>query len=100
MGLRDVLNLFSDPKASHELWEEGLTILIDLHHDHVIQVIGICTEGPIPGIIMPFMENGSLLSYVQKKGDLVVPTDTQKDDAKVDEWSSYHYVYCKLRNKV
>ena len=84
MGLRDVCNLFSDPKASHELWEEGLKILIDLQHDHVIQVLGICTEGPIPGIIMPFMENGSLLSYVKKESDLVVPTNTQMEETKVD----------------
>ena len=87
------MNLFSDPGALKELWEEGLTMLKMLAHRHIMHLIGICKDGPTPGIIMPFMENGSLLSYVQKKGDLVVPTDTQKDDAKVDEWSSYHYVY-------
>ena len=44
-------------------------------------------------IIMPFVENGSLLLYMKQKRDLVVPTYTQMDDAKVDEWTSYHYAY-------
>ena len=81
---REVMNLFSDPEALNELWEEGLTMLKVLAHPHVMRLIGICKDGPTPGIIMPFMENGSLLSYVQKKKDLVVPTDTRMEETKVD----------------
>ena len=55
-----------------------------LDHPHIMCLIGICKDGPTPGIIMPFMENGSLLSYVKKESDLVVPTNTQMEETKVD----------------
>ena len=55
-----------------------------LAHRHIMHLIGICKDGPTPGIIMPFMENGSLLSYVKKESDLVVPTNTQMEETKVD----------------
>ena len=86
--------LFSDPEAIQMLWQEGFTMLKVLAHPHVMRLIGICTDGPTPGIIMPFMENGSLLSYVKKEKELiVVPTDTQIEEAKVDE-----YVLCMITN--
>ena len=78
------MNLFSDPGALKELWEEGLTMMKMLAHPHIMRLIGFCKDGPTPGIIMPFMENGSLLSYVKKERDLVVPTDTQMEETKVD----------------
>ena len=80
---REVMNLFSDPGALKELWEEGLKMLKMLDHPHIMCLIGICKDGPTPGIIMPFMENGSLLSYVKKERDLVVPTDTLMEETKV-----------------
>ena len=73
----------SDPGALKELWEEGLTMLKVLDHPHVMRLIGICKDGETPGIIMPYMENGSLLSYVKKEKDLVVPTDAPTEEAKV-----------------
>ena len=65
------------------LWQEGFTMLKVLAHPHVMRLIGICKDGPTPGIIMPFMENGSLLSYVKKEKELVVPTKAQMEEAKV-----------------
>ena len=50
-------------------------------HLHVLNIIGVCVDaGPAPYIIMPFMTNGSLLSYIKKdKINLVVP-DTANND--------------------
>jgi len=76
-----------DPEALNELWGEGLKMLKVLAHPHIMRLIGICKDGPSPGIIMPFMENGSLLSYVRKEKDLVVPTDTRMEETKVFQTS-------------
>ena len=47
-------------------------------HPHVLSVIGVCVDaGPAPYIVMPFMANGSLLTYIKKeKMNLVVPIDS------------------------
>ena len=52
-------------------------------HPHVLSVIGVCVDaGPAPYIVMPFMANGSLLTYIKKeKMNLVVPIDS--DDSQL-----------------
>jgi serine/threonine protein kinase len=48
-------------------------------HPNVLNLMGMCLDGgPAPYIIMPFMENGSLLSYLRKEEDALVlkPDDT------------------------
>ena len=50
-------------------------------HPHVLNIIGVCVDaGPSPYIVMPFMANGSLLTYIRKEKNLVVPTDSIDDD--------------------
>jgi serine/threonine protein kinase len=42
-------------------------------HPNVLTLTGVCLDGgPAPYIIMPFMENGSLLSYLKKERDSLV----------------------------
>lgn len=50
-------------------------------HPNVLKLKGVCLDGgPAPFIIMPFMSNGSLLSYLKKnKGSLIV---SQGGDSK------------------
>jgi len=65
----------------HSMTEE---ILKMKHFDHpnVMTLIGVCVSvGGGPAIVMPFMENGSLLSYLRRdeenitiKGDQVLET--------------------------
>ena len=44
-----------------------------LDHPNVLRLIGVCVDGgPAPYIIMPFMFNGSLLSYLKKERDNLV----------------------------
>ena len=46
-------------------------------HPHVLSIIGVCVDaGPAPYIVMPFMANGSLLAYIKKEMNLVVPIDS------------------------
>jgi serine/threonine protein kinase len=51
----------------------------EFDHPNVLNLMGVCLDGgPAPFIIMPFMENGSLLSYLRKEKDTLVvkPDDT------------------------
>ena len=52
-------------------------------HPHVLTLCGVCLDGgPAPYIIMPFMANGSLLSYLKKnKGTLIVSHSDDADDS-------------------
>ena len=42
-------------------------------HPNVLKLIGVCLDGgPAPYIIMPFMANGSLLSYLRNQRECFV----------------------------
>ena len=49
----------------------------EFDHPNVLTLIGVCLDGgPAPLLVMPFMFNGSLLSYLKKKRDeLVLPPE-------------------------
>ena len=46
-----------------------------LRHPHVVMLFGVCTSGP-PSLILEYMSNGSLLSYV-KRNRCKIDLDTQ-----------------------
>ena len=50
-------------------------------HPHVMGLIGVCLDaGPAPYIVMPYMANGSLLSYLKKeRSSLVLKEDADED---------------------
>ena len=53
-------------------------------HPNVLKLIGVCVDGgPAPYIIMPFLTNGSLLSYLKENRPSVVldPQTIDSDDA-------------------
>ena len=42
--------------------------MMEFDHPNVLKLIGICIDGgPTPYLVMPFMANGSLLSYLRKE---------------------------------
>ena len=54
-----------------------------LAHPNIISLIGLCLDaGPSPYIILPFMENGSLLSYVKDNREILV-TNANTDNEMV-----------------
>ena len=58
-------------------------LIHELDHPNVTSLVGICLDaGPSPYIILPFMENGSLLSYV-KSNKTILCTDTNTDEETV-----------------
>lgn len=53
-------------------------------HPNVLTLKGVCLDGgPAPYIIMPFMANGSLLTYLHKKRDSLIITKGDEDDEQV-----------------
>ena len=45
----------------------------ELDHPNVLKLIGVCLDGgPAPFIIMPFMDNGSLLSHLKAERESIV----------------------------
>ena len=67
---------FYDHSISEELVRECIKMK-DLNHPNILRLIGICVDGgPAPFIITPFMENGSLLSYLRKnRNTFLLPTE-------------------------
>ena len=43
--------------------------MLSFNHTNVMPLIGLCIEGEMPLLIMPFMSNGSLLDYVRQNRD-------------------------------
>ena len=42
-------------------------MMLSFHHPNVMSLIGVCMDGEMPLLIMPFMNNGSVLEYVKNK---------------------------------
>ena len=60
------------------------------NHPNVMSLIGVCTDaGPAPYIIMPFMANGSLLSYLRKERQNILLKETADDDLVSVQYVSY-----------
>ena len=56
--------------------------ILSFKHPNVMSLIGMCIDGEMPLIIMPYMSNGNVLRYVkQKKEDLHF--DEESDQEKV-----------------
>ena len=53
-------------------------------HPHVMSLIGVCLDGgPAPYIVMPYLANGSLLSYLKReRSNLVLTTNHDEDQVK------------------
>ena len=57
--------------------------MYELDHPNVLGLIGVCLDGgPAPYIVMPFMENGSLLSHLKAERESIVldPDCSNLDD--------------------
>ena len=77
----------TDGEAVQELLSECIKMK-DLNHLHVMTLKGVCLDGgPVPFIVLPYMANGSLLSYLKKeRSNLTVPTaegDSSEEEKQV-----------------
>ena len=72
---------FIDNEAVQELLRECVKMK-SLNHLHVMTLKGICLDGgPVPYIVLPYMSNGSLLSYLKKeRRNLIVSVEEEDND--------------------
>ena len=53
----------------------------EFDHPNVLKLLGVCLDGgPAPYIIMPFMANGSLLSYLKHERDNLILESPNAED--------------------
>ena len=54
--------------------------MLSFNHANVMSLIGVCIDGEMPLLIMPFMFNGSVLDYLRKhKGVLLLGGECKKE---------------------
>ena len=46
-----------------------VSTMLSFDHANVMSLIGVCLDGEMPLIIMPFMSNGSVLDFVRHNRD-------------------------------
>ena len=59
--------------------------MLSFKHSNVMSLIGVCIDGEMPLLIMPFMAKGSVLEYVRsnKDGFLFIDDDCNADEVRV-----------------
>ena len=93
---------FIDDSTVQELLSE-CTKMKNFNHRHVITLKGVCIDGgPVPYIILPYMANGCLLTYLKKEqNSLVIVKDAgaevgRKSDVSYENW---YYPLCMLNRR-
>ena len=59
--------MFSEREKGNLLKE--MSKMASFEHQNVMELIGVCLDGEMPLIIMPFMMNGTVLDHVRKVKD-------------------------------
>ena len=55
--------------------------MLSFNHPNVMSLIGVCFDGEMPMIIMPYMSNGNVLGYVkQNKMNLHFTSDANEEE--------------------
>ena len=63
-------------------------------HSHIMSLVGVCLDtGSAPFIIMPYMDNGSLLTYLKRERENIVLSD-EHDKDEVAKNNNYKIFYC------
>ena len=71
------LSLVSDKE---KLLKE-VTTMLSFKHPNVMSLIGVCFDGEMPLIIMPYMSNGSVLGYVKhNKGEMLLDSQANVEE--------------------
>ena len=54
--------------------------MLSFEHPNVMSLLGVCLDGEMPLLIMPFMSNGSILEYVRHHKEELLLTSTTTDE--------------------
>ena len=61
--------------------------MLSFEHPNVMSLVGVCLDGEMPLLIMPFMSNGSVLEYVRHhKQELLLASEAKDEEV----WFELH----------
>ena len=63
--------------------------MLSFEHPNVMTLVGVCLDGDMPLLIMPFMSNGNILEYVRHHKQELLLTSRATDEA-VLLWFDLH----------
>ena len=59
-----------------------VSTMLSFEHTNVMSLIGVCIDGEMPLLIMPFMSKGSVLEYVKRHEDLFLCSKATKEEVE------------------
>ena len=74
--------------------------MLSFKHQNVMSLIGLCLDGDVPLIIMPFMSDGSVLDYVRKNRQHLYLTEESSQERVIIMHTSIFFAYIKLHNNI
>ena len=69
---------YSDREKPDDLFKEALQ-MHDLDHRNVMSLVGVYFIKSDPCIVMPYMENGSLLTHLKKERSNLIVSETASE---------------------
>ena len=54
--------------------------MLSFEHPNVMSLVGVCLDGEMPLLIMPFMSNGNILEYVRSHKQELLLTSAATDE--------------------
>ena len=68
--------------------------MLSFDHPNVMSLIGVCLDGEMPLLIMPFMSNGSVLDYIKHhKEELLFGNEIEEDKVKIQVPVKVFFMY-------
>ena len=66
-----------------------ISTMLSFQHPNVMSLVGVCLDGEMPLLIMPFMSKGNILEYVRRhKKELLLTSEAT--DEEVLKWFDLH----------
>ena len=58
-----------------------ISTMLSFEHPNVMSLVGVCLDGEMPLLIMPFMSNGNVLEYVRHhKQELLLTSEATHEE--------------------